>query len=55
MAMHLKLYWANSDFYCLFAELPDKITWTKNIWMGVTIESSDYLNRIKVILNILLL
>jgi protein gp37 len=28
------------------AELSDKITWTKNIWMGVTIESSDYLNRI---------
>ena len=28
------------------AELSDKITWTKNIWMGVTVESSDYLNRI---------
>jgi len=28
------------------AELSERIKWTKNIWMGVTIESSDYLNRI---------
>jgi protein gp37 len=28
------------------AEISDRITWTKNIWMGVTVESSDYLNRI---------
>lgn len=26
--------------------LNDKITWTPNIWMGVTVESSQYLNRI---------
>lgn len=29
------------------AELSDKITWTKNIWIGVTVESSDYINRIE--------
>ena len=29
------------------AELTDKITWTKNIWMGVTVESADYLKRIE--------
>lgn len=29
------------------AELSDRITWTKNIWMGVTVESSDYLKRIE--------
>jgi protein gp37 len=29
------------------AELSDMITWTKNIWMGVTVESSDYINRIE--------
>ena len=28
------------------AELSEKIIWTKNIWMGVTVESSDYTNRI---------
>lgn len=28
------------------AVLSDKIKWTKNIWMGVTIESSEYLQRI---------
>jgi len=29
------------------AGLSDKINWTKNIWMGVTVESSDYLKRIE--------
>lgn len=29
------------------AGLSDRITWTKNIWMGVTVESSDYINRIE--------
>jgi protein gp37 len=29
------------------AELSDTIIWTKNIWMGVTIESADYLKRIE--------
>lgn len=29
------------------AELSDEINWTKNIWMGVTVESSDYLKRIE--------
>lgn len=29
------------------AEISEKIKWTKNIWMGVTIESSDYLSRIE--------
>ena len=24
-----------------------KLTWTPNIWMGVTVESKDYINRIK--------
>lgn len=28
------------------AELSDKIKWTKNIWMGVTVESSEYVHRI---------
>jgi protein gp37 len=29
------------------AGLSDKITWSKNIWMGVTVESADYLKRIE--------
>ena len=28
------------------AELSDVLTWTKNIWMGVTIENADYKSRI---------
>jgi protein gp37 len=28
------------------AEISDKIIWTKNIWMGVTVESAEYIQRI---------
>lgn len=30
-------------------ELSSQITWSNNIWMGVTIESKDYLNRSKLL------
>jgi protein gp37 len=32
--------------------LADRITWTENIWMGVTIESQDYLHRADHLKNI---
>ena len=30
-------------------ELREKITWTKNIWLGTTIESNKYIDRVKFI------
>lgn len=32
-------------------ELSKKINWTENIWMGVTVESEKYINRIKYLQN----
>jgi len=32
-------------------ELKDKINWTKNIWLGTTIESNKYINRANYIKN----
>ncbi len=29
------------------AVLSDKIKWTKNIWIGITVESSEYVNRVE--------
>lgn len=34
------------------AELSDKLKWHPNIWMGVTVESKDYLNRIDDLRNV---
>lgn len=31
--------------------LNDRINWTNNIWMGVTVESNKYLNRIEYLRN----
>ncbi len=33
------------------AKLSDKLNWSKNIWMGVTVESSKYINRINYLRN----
>lgn len=33
-------------------KLADKLNWSKNIWMGVTVESSKYKNRIDHLRNI---
>jgi protein gp37 len=32
-------------------ELNQKIKWTPNIWMGVTVESEDYLSRVELLKN----
>lgn len=34
-----------------FAELNDKIDWTDNIWLGITVESYKYLDRIDLLRN----
>ncbi|MCF6340738.1 MAG: phage Gp37/Gp68 family protein [Sulfurimonas sp.] len=28
------------------AQMADKLNWTKNIWMGVTVEANDYVSRV---------
>jgi protein gp37 len=36
----------------ILAKYSDKLTWTKNIWMGVTVENQKYVDRIDFLRNI---
>lgn len=33
-------------------EIANKLNWTKNIWMGVTVEANDYIDRVDYLRNI---
>ncbi len=34
------------------AQMASKLNWTKNIWMGVTVESNDYVDRVDYLRNL---
>jgi protein gp37 len=34
------------------AQMADRINWTDNIWMGVTVESNDYVDRVNYLRNL---
>jgi protein gp37 len=34
------------------AQMADKLDWTDNIWMGVTVESNDYVDRVNYLRNL---
>lgn len=34
------------------AQMADKLNWTDNIWMGVTVESNDYVDRVNYLRNL---